>query len=331
MSEVTDQMWTEVCEFNRTLAEEFWNESVHLSPKSQKQYFSALRIFLYWVAKNCNNKRIVDIESRDYLKYQNWLQRDGMSEDGIRLKRSVVSSFNEYIMVYYQKEYPTFRNFITKQIKIPATGAVYKKEPLNPQEYQMLCEELEKQEEWQKLAYLMFSYSTGCRREEARQLLKEFITYEPIVKNVKTKDENGNETEVEVITYRTHDVRCKGKGELGKVRKLQVDEATMNVLKKWIEVRGEDDCPYMFITKYQGVINHVSETTLNKWCHNVFEKIINRRIHPHLFRESRATNLVVHGGKDITTAQKLLGHLSSTTTEIYVIREDTDDAYDAFI
>lgn len=39
MGEVTDQMWSEVCEFNRTLAEEFWNESVHLSPKVKNNIF----------------------------------------------------------------------------------------------------------------------------------------------------------------------------------------------------------------------------------------------------------------------------------------------------
>jgi hypothetical protein len=31
------------------------------------------------------------------------------------------------------------------------------------------------------------------------------------------------------------------------------------------------------------------------------------------------------------TARKLLGHLSQETTKIYVIREDTDDADEAFI
>jgi site-specific recombinase XerD len=54
-------------------------------------------------------------------------------------------------------------------------------------------------------------------------------------------------------------------------------------------------------------------------------------VHPHLFRESRATNLVVHSGKDMETARKLLRHQSQETTKIYVIREDIDDADDAFI
>ena len=218
---VTDEMWLQINKFNRKMGEEFLNESVHLSQKTLTQYTSAVRIFFWWVYKNLEDKKLIDIKSKDYLKYQNWLQRRGMSESGIRFKRSVISSLSEYVMLYYQDEFPTFRNFITKQIKVNKTGFVYKKEPLNPDEYDMLCSELEKREEWQKLAYVMFTYSTGCRREETKQLLKEVIDYKPNVKMVKIKDDEGNENEMESRSYRTHDIRCKGSGDMGKVRKLQ--------------------------------------------------------------------------------------------------------------
>jgi integrase len=81
----------------------------------------------------------------------------------------------------------------------------------------------------------------------------------------------------------------------------------------------------------EGKINQVSPTTFNQWCSTLFTEIVKRRVHPHLFRESRATNLVVHSGKDLEVARRLLGHESSDTTKIYVIREDTDDADEAFI
>ena len=47
-------------------------------------------------------------------------------------------------MVYYEEEFPTFRNYINKQIKVPKTGCVHDKVPLTPDEYIMLCNELEK-------------------------------------------------------------------------------------------------------------------------------------------------------------------------------------------
>jgi integrase len=329
--EVTTEMWQQCNPFNIQISEEFLNESIQLSPKTYKQYESALRIFFFWVKEYCENKSILQIKSKDYLKYQNWLSRNGLAEATIRIKRSAISSLNGYIMLYYEEEYPTFRNFITRQIKVDTTGFVHKKEPLNPDEYKKLCDELERLEEWQKLAYVKFSYATGCRREEARQLLKEIITYEPIKKKVKIKDEHGNETEMDMLKYKTHDTRCKGKGRTGSVRKLELDDDAMSAIKKWLEVRGEDENPYVFVSKYKNKINQVNPTTFNEWCNGLFENIIGRRIHPHLFRESRATNLVVYGGKNIEVARKLLGHKSSETTKIYVIKSDEDDADEAFV
>lgn len=49
-----------------------------------------------------------------------------------------------------------------------------------------------------------------------------------------------------------------------------------------------------------------------------------------MLRESRATQAVVEDGKDIHVVQKLLGHNDSSTTEIYVIREDDDSVDDLF-
>jgi integrase len=193
-----------------------------------------------------------------------------------------------------------------------------------------LADYLEKNEKWQELAYLLYTYSTGCRRTESRLLLKEVVNYEPVVKTKEVVNEDGEKEIKQVKYYLTHEIRCKGAGKIGKVRKLKFDQRAMDALKKWLEIRGEDDCHYMFITKHKGEVKQTGETTFNYWCHNIFEPVIGRRIHCHLFRESKATNLVVYEGKSIETAQSLLGHNSSETTKIYVIKDDTDDADDAF-
>ena len=327
---VTDEMWECVNPFNRQITEEFLLESTHLSKQTLKQYPSALRHFFWWVKTDCNDKKLIDITSRDYLRYQNFLARRGLSERGIKFKRSVVSSLNQYVMLYYETEYPTFKNFITKQIKIPETGFVYKKIPPTREELDMLYEKLEELGEWQKIAYLKFTFSSGCRRSESMQIKKDIVNAKKNVKIVKVRDENGKEYEAESISYKTPMIRCKGKAEVGKQRQLQFDEDAMNAIKKWLEVRGEDDCPYLFVTKYKK-IKQVSESTFEDWCSGLFSEIIGRRFHPHILREARATDLVVNQGKNIEVAQKLLGHNDSSTTNIYVIREDTDDADEAFI
>ena len=328
---VTKEQWMEVNPFNIQIVEEFLRESVQLSDYTLKQYNSALRQYFHWIKENANNKTAIEIKSRDYLMYQNFLTRRGISSSGVKFKRAAVSSLNGYILTYYEEEYPTFKNYITKKIANPEKAFVHKKEPLTIQEYHNLLSELEKRNKWQEAAYLAFSFSTGCRRNEAKALLKEVADYEMNIKEVDVKKPDGTIEKKISKSYFTHDIRCKGRGKTGSVRKLQFTEDAMRIIKKWLEVRGEDDCPYMFVTKRNGKMQQVGENTFNYWCNNIFEGIVGRRVHPHLFRESRATSLVLEDNKDIKVAQRLLGHASSETTEIYVIRQDSDASDEAFV
>ena len=330
--DVTDEMWEQVNKFNRDMVHDYLSNQTHLSPKSLVGYTSALRIYFWWVKENLNNKNCTEIKKKEFLRYLNWLAGRELSSSAMKFKKSSVSAFNKFIESYYEDEYPLFRNYVTSEMQIPQTGKVHEKKPLTPEQINFLCEELEKREEWEKLAYVLFSYSTGCRRAEARQLLKEVVDYEPIVKNVTVLDEDGKEVKAESRSYKTHNIRCKGRSKVGKVRQFLFGEDAMNAIKKWLEVRGDDDCPYVFVIKQKnnGSVRQVGEDTFNGWC-ELFSKILNQRVHPHLMRSSRATNLVVYDHRDLETAQKLLGHESSETTKIYVVKDDEGDAFEAFI
>lgn len=324
--DVTDEEWATVNKFNRDMVDEYLDSQVALSAKTIKGYTSGLRIFFYWVKEHLDDKKCIDIKKKDFIKYLNWLTRRGLSDSAIKFKKACCSAFCNYVMMAYEDEYPTFRSFVTSEMKVVKTGYVHEKKPLTPDEYDNLCKKLAEMGEWQKLAYLEFSYSTGCRRAEARQLLKEVVNYEPEVKMITIRDEDGNEHEVESKSYKTHKIRCKGASIEGKQRRLKFSQKAMDALKKWIEVRGDDDCPYMFVIKEKdGEARQVSETTFNEWCSGLFTKIVGRRVHPHLFRESRATNIVVYEHKSPKVAQKLLGHEDVSTTENHYIIKDSDD------
>ena len=317
-------------DFNRFIMEDFLTNSTELSPKSLKVYRSNLQIWFWWVKNNLGNKSELDIKPLDYKRYQNWLVNRGCSSSDVNIKRATISSLNKYIEVYYADDYPMFHNFINASIPRPAKNVVHEKKPLKKEEFKHLVDELTRLEKWQQLAYLLFTFDTGCRRAESRQLLKEVVTYAPTEKVKVTQDENGNDVVHRVVMYSTHPIRCKGRGAAGKVRRLTFGEDAMQAIKKWLEVRGEDDCPYVFVSNVNGKMQQVSDTCFNGWC-NSFSKIIGREFHPHNIRHTRATMAAVEEGIDAKVVQKLLGHESVTTTETsYIVREESEDLDDLF-
>lgn len=324
IEEVPDEFWeNQVNPVNREIIEEFLSQQ-HLSPHTLKQYRSALKIFAKWVHDFQGNKNITDLKPRHGLQFQNWLLNKGLSNNSVRFKRGCVSSLCNFIEVYYNDEYPNFRNIFTKAVKNVPKENKKEKQPLTPEEIETLIKVLEERNEWQKIAYILFTYSSGCRRAEARQLLKEVINYE------KHKDKDGNEKPF----YITHPVRAKGPGKEGKIRRLAFDERAMQAIKKWIEYRQTlvdvDDCPYVFVAIHNNKFKQISPTTFNLWCEEFSEILGGRPFYPHLLRTSRSTNLAIYEGKSIEAIQALLGHESPTTTQIYIVKDNSEDLDDLF-
>jgi site-specific recombinase XerD len=333
IEEVSEEFWNnEVNEENKMFIEEFLQQQ-HLSHATLKQYESGLKIFAKWVHDFCipkGEKKITQLKARDALKYQNWLSSKGLSPNAVKFKRSAVSTLCNYIELYYGEDYKDFRNIFTKAIPNVAKTNVKEKTPLTVEEIEMIAKELTKRKDWQKLVYLWFSYSTGCRREEARQVLAEVADYE--IKTVTVKNKETKES-MEKSFYVTHNIRAKGRGKEGKVRKFTFDVKTMEAIKRWMNYRmiqpKTDDCPYLFVSKTKEGYRQVSANTFNLWCDEFSNIIGGKAVHPHLFRSSRATH-AKDAGVDIKDIQKLLGHESSQTTEIYIVQDDSEDLGNLF-
>lgn len=71
--DITDEMWSEVLEFNRNMVQEYLDNQTDLSIKTKIAYKSGLRIFFYWVKQNLNNKNFLDIKKKEYVRYLNWI------------------------------------------------------------------------------------------------------------------------------------------------------------------------------------------------------------------------------------------------------------------
>lgn len=308
-----------VKEDDRELVNDFLEQQSHLSKQTIKQYRSSLMIFLKWNYEKNKNKELTTLKPRDGLRFQNYLLNAGLSTSAIKLKRSTVSSFYGYLEVFWSDEYPDVRNIYSKAV--PSVGNVKKKEkdPLTIEEITKITKKLEEKEEWQKLAYFWFSIGSGARREEVRQILKEVATYS------KSKDKEGNEKKY----YETHNIRAKGKGEVGKVRKHYITEEAMTYIKKWVEYREEnydyDNCEYLFVSinNSKKEMKQIPAGNFNVWCDEFSEYIDGKKVFPHLLRSTRAT-LLSNEGKDIRAIQQLLGHADASTTSLYIVSENNE-------
>ena len=85
--DITDEMWSEVLEFNRNMVQEYLDNQTDLSIKTKIAYKSGLRIFFYWVKQNLNNKSFLEIKKKEYVRYLNWITNRGLSDSAIKFKK----------------------------------------------------------------------------------------------------------------------------------------------------------------------------------------------------------------------------------------------------
>jgi site-specific recombinase XerD len=112
-----------------------------------------------------------------------------------------------------------------------------------------------------------------------------------------------------------------GKG--GKIRTTYLAPAAIESIQQYLELRGEDNCPYLFVSfsknrsknsnKWTPLTPRMVQMMLQKYANSLG---IYKHITPHTLRHSFATKVLFEGG-DLRSVQTLLGHSSISTTQIY--------------
>ena len=77
-----------------------------------------------------------------------------------------------------------------------------------------------------------------------------------------------------------------------------------------------------------GITAEMVYRILSRKAEKVFDKKV--KMNPHKFRHTFATHFVINGG-DAFSLRDLLGHTNIETTKIYVVKEDENDAFEAFV
>jgi site-specific recombinase XerD len=123
------------------------------------------------------------------------------------------------------------------------------------------------------------------------------------------------------INHEEGQLMIMGKG--GKVRTTFLAPAAIESIEQYLELRGEDECPYLFISfsrnrvkdsrKWKPLTPRIVQMMLHDYATGLG---IYKKITPHTLRHSFATKILFDGG-DLRSVQTLLGHSSISTTQIY--------------
>jgi integrase/recombinase XerD len=123
------------------------------------------------------------------------------------------------------------------------------------------------------------------------------------------------------IDHQEGQLMVLGKG--GKVRTTFLAPAAQESIERYLELRGQDSCPYLFISfsrnrpkeekKWKPLTSRMAQMMLQNYATGLG---IYKHITPHTLRHSFATKILFEGG-DLRSVQTLLGHSSISTTQIY--------------
>lgn len=117
-------------------------------------------------------------------------------------------------------------------------------------------------------------------------------------------------------------IRVHGKGD--KERIVAITDKTVAHLKNYLRLfheKNEQEHP-LFYTVIKGVLASMStgnvERVINKYAEQIRPQhpSLPKKVHPHMFRRTRATNLY-QNGIELELISRILGHTSTQTTRIY--------------
>lgn len=316
LPDVTEEMFKSCNSHNVELVEEYLSGSSNLSPKTLKQYRSAIRQFVYYAKIHLNDKPFYEIKKRDFKRYMSYLINRGMAGDSLKFKKGAVSAFCtkflEIFIVEDDDRYRTFRNFTKDVVDIPKNH-VYEKIPISKDEYELMISTLLDDKNYMACAYVALLFNSGIRRTASTLLKSEIVNY-PF-----EKDKNGVEQNYKLSHY----VREKGRGSDGKPVQYLINKEALKYIELWLEKRGYEH-EYIFTTGNK-TPHRVSDNWANYLCSEILAEIVGRRINPHIFKASAVTNLLEQG-VDISIVSKYIAKHEdvSTTNKFYDLRDDED-------
>lgn len=262
----------------------------NFSNNTVKSYKKSFQIFVDYLVNivgikihNINFETITREIIIDFLNYLEYEKHNSIKTRNQRLK--AIKSFYNYCSLQEIDNIVNIKKVLTLKFKKEPKSIV---EHLSEDELKKLFDAIDASTKIGRrdLVLLSLTYDTGARASE--------------IINLKYED----------INLESKYIILLGKGN--KKRIVPIMEDTKLLLIKYFNEFNIKYNDYIFNnkgTKY-------SKNLLPKVCTKYSSFLFNKKLHPHLFRHSRAVHLLNHG-VSLLYIKELLGHESIITTEIY--------------
>ena len=306
----TDEEYSHVNIENKDIVQDFLEEYQQRKMKAStiKQYENDLRIINIFVKRFCGNRNLLELGKKDFRKLSIWLSDDlKMSNARVNRVMSCCRSMLSYIEDSDEYEYD-----INQAQKIKGLP----KEPVRIDEDSFFMnfdriikvkEKLLEMGEIQLALLHMMMFDSGARRNEFAQIKKHNLL-------------NGNKTNIVV-------------GKRGKIFPLVYLDDTRELIKVWLDKRGEDNIESLWVVGSGDKKREASYEIIYDWVlkiREVLSEIEGKQINifPHSYRHSRCECLLQGEDKRILDKDGIPKKFSLEQVQVYLHHSDPKTTLD---
>ena len=309
----TEQKWNKVNPYNKQVVDEFLKEQKAKKRASSTigQYRNDLKIFLIWIHDNVNNINISEITRKDVRDFTLFLSEE-LNQSNARTNRML--STCRSVMNFMADEYQLDNMInIARSIKnLPkerSKNIVFLPNHVVMGMYNYFMEH----KRYRDATLLALAYESAGRRQELSQVKKD------------TVNNQRNNTNIVV-------------GKRGKKFTLLYFELTQRACEKYLEQRGEDNIPNLFITDRKHPASSDQIYSWIKGWRDIVEQLTGRylELNVHSLRHSSIQNYY-DGSHEIISIRKLnkisiedlkrLAHHESIEITLSYLRQDDDETF----